>query len=55
MSGAVNGLLTLLLIILFLGICVWAWSSKNKTKFDRMANLPLDENETSDGDKDDEQ
>lgn len=43
MIESINGLMTLLLIILFLGICAWAWSSKNKEKFDRMAHLPLED------------
>ena len=38
-----NGVMTLLLIILFISIWVWAWSSRNKSKFDKMANLPLEE------------
>ena len=45
MMGVINGLLTLLLIILFLGICAWAWSKRNKDTFDRMARLPLDDND----------
>ncbi|NND82194.1 MAG: CcoQ/FixQ family Cbb3-type cytochrome c oxidase assembly chaperone [Gammaproteobacteria bacterium] len=43
--GIVNGIATLLLIILFLGICAWAWSSRNQDKFERMARLPLEEND----------
>lgn len=43
MMGIFNGVMTLILIILFLGICVWAWSSRNKVKFEQMARLPLEE------------
>lgn len=43
MIGIVNGVLTLVLLILFLGICAWAWSSRNKETFDKMAHLPLDD------------
>lgn len=43
MIGTFNGLMTLILIILFIGIWVWAWSSKNKANFDRMAHLPLED------------
>ena len=42
----INGLFTLLLIILFLGICVWAWSGSNKRKFEKMAHLPLEDDAT---------
>lgn len=45
MMGVINGLMTLLLIILFLGICVWAWSKRNKETFSRMAQLPLEDND----------
>ena len=41
MSGLISGLLTLFLIILFLGIVVWAYSKRNKKAFEEMANLPL--------------
>ena len=43
MIGVINGLMTLLLIILFLGICAWAWSKSNKSKFEEMAKLPLND------------
>ena len=38
------GLITLLLLIIFLGIVAWAYSSKRKESFDEAAQLPLDEN-----------
>lgn len=38
-----NGVMTGVLIILFLGICAWAYSSRNKKKFEEMANLPLED------------
>jgi cytochrome c oxidase cbb3-type subunit IV len=34
---------TLLLFLLFIGIIIWAWSSKRKSRFDELANLPLEE------------
>ena len=36
-----HGIWTLLLLLIFLGIVVWAWSSKRKKAFDEAANLPL--------------
>ncbi len=36
---------TLLLIILFVGIVVWAYSSKRKSDFDEAARLPLDDDD----------
>ncbi len=42
--NTVRGLLTLVLLILFLGIVVWAFSSRRKKDFDEAARLPLEEN-----------
>ena len=47
MITTINGLLTLLLIILFLGIWKWAWSEKNKKQFNDMSRLPLEDDEQS--------
>jgi len=52
MIPIVNGLLTLMLIIVFIGIWWWAWSSRNKDSFERMAHLPLEENDNVDGESD---
>ncbi len=32
-----------MLLVLFIGIVVWAWSGKNKARFDAAARLPFDE------------
>jgi cytochrome c oxidase cbb3-type subunit IV len=39
--GFIHGLLTLLIMILFLGIVWWAFSSRQKKRFDEAANLPF--------------
>ncbi len=48
MNPTISGILTALLLILFIGICIWSWSSKRKPGFDRMANLPLEEDNIKD-------
>jgi cytochrome c oxidase cbb3-type subunit 4 len=45
MMASISGFMTLLLIILFLLIWAWAWNDRNKEKFNRMANLPLEDND----------
>lgn len=40
-----RGVMTAVLILLFLGIVVWAWSSKRKPDFDEAAMLPLEDEE----------
>ena len=37
----IRGLWTLLLIIVFAAICIWAFSSKRKRDYDEAALLPL--------------
>lgn len=39
----ISGLITVALLILFLGAWVWAWSPRRKAEFDAAARLPLDE------------
>ena len=39
--GVIRGLLTLALFLSFLGLWIWAWSSKRKAEFDAAARIPL--------------
>jgi cytochrome c oxidase cbb3-type subunit IV len=43
MIGVVRGMITLALLLLFVGLFIWAWSSRRKDLFDRMAQLPLED------------
>ena len=36
-----RGLSTALLMIAFIGVCIWAYSRKRKQAFDEAANLPF--------------
>jgi len=36
---------TIVALTLFVGIVIWAWSSKRKQEFDAMAHLPLEEDQ----------
>lgn len=42
--GIISGILTASLIVMFLGIWAWAWSKNNKSAFEKMSHLPLEEN-----------
>ena len=44
-AGMLSGISTLLLILVFVGIVAWAWSSKRKSAFDEAAQLPLDDDQ----------
>jgi len=39
----VSGIVTTVLLVLFVAGWVWAWSPKRKSEFDAAARMPLDE------------
>ena len=41
MLGIVSGVITALLLALFIGGWLWAWSSRRTTTFEAAARLPL--------------
>jgi len=41
--GVLRGLATLLAMLAFVGVCVWAYSRKQRNRFDAAAQLPLEE------------
>jgi cytochrome c oxidase cbb3-type subunit 4 len=36
---------TIVVMVLFIGIVLWAWSGKRKQRFDEAANIPFDEDD----------
>lgn len=40
-----RGLSTVMLMVAFIGLCIWAYSSKRKKSFDEAANLPFADEE----------
>jgi cytochrome c oxidase cbb3-type subunit 4 len=36
-------IVTVMAFILFIGIVVWAWSSRNRARFDEAARLPFEQ------------
>lgn len=44
-SGTLSGLVTAVLIALFVGVSIWAYSKRRKSSFDAAARLPLDDEE----------
>lgn len=43
--NTIRGVLTIILMIAFLGVVAWAWSSKRKETFKEASLLPLEEDE----------
>jgi cytochrome c oxidase cbb3-type subunit 4 len=44
-----HGLWTAALLVIFVGIVVWAWSGKRKVAFDEAARIPLEDDEMEAG------
>ncbi len=40
-----RGITTAVIFFAFIGIWVWAWSKRRKKDFDKMASLPLEEDQ----------
>jgi cytochrome c oxidase cbb3-type subunit 4 len=41
--GHLSGVITAVLMLAFIGIVLWAWSSRRRSAFDAAARLPLEE------------
>jgi cytochrome c oxidase cbb3-type subunit 4 len=55
-SGTLSGIVTLILMLLFIGVCVWAYSARRRRRFEEAARIPLEDDEPKDpGLKDDEE
>jgi len=48
-AGTWRGIFTLVMLVLFVALCFWAWSSKRKADFDEAAQLPFGDDETETG------
>ena len=42
----VYGIVTLLLMLLFIGVVVWAYSARRRQTYDHAARMPLEEDRT---------
>ena len=50
-EGTLRGLLTLLALLAFVGVAWWAWSGRQREKFDKAAQMPLEEDRDKNEDK----
>jgi cytochrome c oxidase cbb3-type subunit 4 len=46
-SGHLSGVVTALLLLLFVGIVLWAWSGRRRAAYEAAARLPLEEDPAS--------
>jgi cytochrome c oxidase cbb3-type subunit 4 len=47
----VQSIWTVVVMVLFVGIVIWAWSGKRKQRFDEAANIPFIDDELPPTDK----
>jgi len=41
--NSLRSIVTVVALVVFIGIVAWAWSNKNKARFDEAANLPFEQ------------
>jgi len=46
MWGTLAGIVTLIVMLVFVGIWAWAWLPYHKREFDALAKLPLEDTES---------
>jgi cytochrome c oxidase cbb3-type subunit 4 len=44
-AGTWRGIFTVVMLVLFIAICFWAWSGRRKGTFDAAARMPLEPDE----------
>jgi cytochrome c oxidase cbb3-type subunit 4 len=47
--GIVRGIITVVVLLLFLGILAWSWSRNRNTEFDAASRLPLENDDRPPG------
>ncbi len=52
--GTIRGLGTLLVFVAFVGLVIWAYSSKRKRSFDEAANLPFADEQIPSAERDEQ-
>ncbi len=48
-AGTLSGIVTAILLVLFVGVWVWAYSSRRREQFNKMARMPLEEDTAGSG------
>lgn len=41
--GHINGVITVIMMLTFIGIWIWAWRKYHLPDFNRMANIPMED------------
>ncbi|GLR70048.1 cbb3-type cytochrome oxidase subunit 3 [Agaribacter marinus] len=51
-QGIIGSIFTVIVFVSFVGVVIWAFSSRNKDRFDEAANLVFDDDEDATNKKD---
>nr|WP_136252203.1 cbb3-type cytochrome c oxidase subunit 3 [Ningiella ruwaisensis] len=54
-QGTIGSIFTVIVFVSFVGVVIWAFSSRNKKKFDEAANLPFEDEEKHESSKKDQE
>jgi cytochrome c oxidase cbb3-type subunit 4 len=46
--GHLSGVITVILLLTFIGIWIWVWSARHKRKYDALARLPMEDKARTD-------
>lgn len=52
--GQLAGFITVSLLVVFIGIWIWAWRPWHKKSFDKMAQIPMQDKDESEQNKESE-
>ena len=47
-AGTLRGIFTLIMLVLFVAICIWAFSTRRKGDFEAQGRVPLEPDELED-------
>ena len=53
--GHLSGVVTVILLLTFIGIWIWVWSARHRRKYDALARLPMEDKTEQDSDPADEE
>ncbi len=53
--GQLAGVITTILLLVFIGIWIWAWRPWHKKSFDKMAQIPMQDNDAPEQDSEGEE
>jgi cytochrome c oxidase cbb3-type subunit 4 len=54
-QGTIGTIFTVVVFVVFVGVCLWAFSSRNKKSFDEAANLVFDDEDKKELNKKDQE